>query len=253
MYKPATTFIFPHLVFLKDVSFKSWSDSKTTKIYKLDWDSFDEAILKRHIARKANCWPSTEFKLVQKFDSYYETLLHSLRFAIPNDYLTEIRRMTQMALSEWGTSRTFDTDIREMCLGPAIECIKVAFKLIADCAYDENSNYFLRVNNKYLLAPLMLFRFWQHQTGSGLIADNSGFDKLESKLAWLKFTSDCADDVDYGTKAELHHLDRFLKSFKNQAESIQKAISSNSKLAVGGSHVGPVISESLEKKPEVYI
>lgn len=249
MYKPAATFIFPHLVFLRDASFKSWSESKTTKIYKLDWDSFDEAILKRHIARNAKCWPDTKFQSVQKFDSYYETLLHSLRFAIPNNYLTEIRRMTQMAMSEWGTSRTFDTDIREMCLGPAIECIRVAFNLISDCAYDENTNYFLRVNNKYLLAPLMLFRFWQHQTGSGLIADHSGFNKLESKYNWLKSNENCTA----GILDEICALSKFMVFFKGQAESIQQAITSNSKLAEGGSHVGPVISESLEKKPEVYI
>lgn len=244
MYKPATTFIFPHLVFLKDVSFKSWSDSKTTKIYKLDWDSFDEAILKRHIARKANCWPSTEFKLVQKFDSYYETLLHSLRFAIPNDYLTEIRRMTQMALSVCGTSRTFDTDIREMCLGPAIECIKVAFKLIADCAYDESTNYFLRVNNKYLLAPMLLFRFWQHQTGSGVVADHSGFDKLESKYKEIRYVKKCTSDI----LDEIYALDKFLTFFRGQADSIQNAISESNKLELGGSSSGPSIEGSASSK-----
>jgi hypothetical protein len=260
MYKPANAFVFPHLVFLKDVSFRSWSEQgKTTKLYKFDWEKFDEAILKEHIAWNAKSWPNTTFPFVQKFNSYYETILRSLRFAIPQHYLTEIRRMTQMAVMEWGVNRPFDTNIRDMCLGPAIKCIQVAFELIADCAYDEETNYFLRVDNKYVLPHMLLFRFWQHQTGSGMIMEHSDFNKIESRLGSLKRCTSKSPGMDN----EIKSLEKFINFFAQQAEDIQSAFSDNVKMEVGGSASGPVVAESkapenksvtvLEKIPGVFI
>jgi hypothetical protein len=259
MYKPASTFVFPRLVFLKDVSFRSWSEqSKTTKLYKLDWDGFDEAILKRHIDWNAQCWPSTKFPFIQKFDSYYEGLLQSLRFTISNNYLTEIRRMTQTAMTEWGINRPFDTNIKEMCHGPAIKCIQVAFELIADCAYDEKDNYFLRVDNKYLIAPLLMFRFWQHQTGSHMIGVNSDFHKLQSLLDGLKDNKNYFDEK--VKVSEITSLDRFLGAFNGQAEAIQKVISDGTKIEATGS-VGTVLKDvpaatittKEESRPRMFI
>ena len=257
MYKPASTFVFPHLVFLKDVSFKSWSEQgKTTKLYKFDWDGFDEAILKRYLDWNAQCWPSAKFPFIQKFDSYYEGLLQSLRFTISNNYLTEIRRMTQMAMAEWGINRPFDTNMREICHSPAIKCIQVAFELIADCAYDEKDNYFLRIDNKYLIAPLLMFRFWQHQTGSYMIGVNSDFHKLQSLLECLKDSKTYTDEK--AKVSEIIALEKFLQAFNDQAEAIQKAISDGTKIEAVGS-VGTVLKNSPaatamgESRPKVFI
>ena len=253
MYKPVTAFIFPHLVFLKDVSFKSWSEQNKTKLYKLDWDSFDEAILKRHVEWNAKCWPSTKFSFIQKFDLYYEGLLQSLRFAIPNHYLTEIRRVTQTTMTEWGINRPFDTNIKEMCLGPAIKCIQVAFELIADCAYDEQTNYFLRIDNKYLIAPLLMFRFWQHQTGPGKIGEHSNFHNLLSRIDCFKTNKNYPNEKAW--VSEIAALERFLKAFNDQAEAVQKAFSDNVKLETAGSNPVPVAAgmPTTEEKTRVFI
>jgi len=249
MFKPSSAFVFPHLVFIKDVSFKSWSDSsKTTKLYKLDWTSYDAAIKKDYENHFVKCWPCETYAFVQTFNSYYESILQSLRFAVPQHYMDEIRRNTQMALSEW-ISRPFDTAIREMCLAPAIKYVEVAFKLLVDCAYDEDTQYFLRVDNKYVLPHMLLFRFWSHQTGSGMIMDHSDFGRLESRLASLK-----KHNIDFpGKDQEIASLEKFITFFANQAEEIQHAIvetqtGAKAPSKPGSVTTGPCIGPSIEGK-----
>lgn len=258
MYKPASTHIFPHLVFLDEISLKSESD-KTLKLYKLDWDEFDSAILKRHIDWNAKCWPSSNIPIIQKFDEYYEGILQSLRFAIPFSYLNEIRRVTQSAMVEWNTNRPFDTCVREMCLEPAISYIETAFKLLCDCAYDVETKYYYRADNKYILAPMLLYRFWQHQTGSGRITDHAGFESLKSRLAWALEISNSSTSQTISvehikrSKLEAEALKKFLKYFEDRSNKIQESFNNNVSLEVCGS-VSPgtvVQGPSIEPKTEV--
>jgi hypothetical protein len=163
-----------------------------------------------------------------------------------------------MAMTEWSINRPFDTTIKEMCHSPAIKCIQVAFELIADCAYDEKDNYFLRVDNKYLIAPLLMFRFWQHQTGSGMIKEHSNFHKLQSILECLE-TSKNNSDKD-APALEIIALERFLGAFNGQAEAIQKVISEGTKIEATGSE-GKILKDSPaatviaigESRPKVFI
>jgi hypothetical protein len=262
MYKPASTHIFPHLVFLDEISLKSESD-KTTKLYKLDWDDFDSAVLKRHIDWNAKCWPDSSIPIIQKFDEYYEGILQSLRFAIPFSYLNEIRRVTQCAMIEWSIHRSFDTDIREMCLKPAIRYIETAFKLICDCAYDTGTKYYYRADNKYILAPMLLYRFWQHQTGSGRITDHAGFDSLKSRLAWAitVSTSDTSQTISAEgierSKLEAEALKKFLNYFEDRSNKIQESFDNSIKIEVCGSaSPGAVIQgpsiEATEVEKRIY-
>lgn len=209
MFKPASSPVFPHLVFLKDVTFGT-SQAKTskTKLYKLDWQGFDSTINDKfqsdwksvHIPdpeapiKMPDLWllSKKDIPIVQIFNKQYEDILQSLLFAVPQNYAEEIRNSTQAAILEWNKERHFDTVIREMCLKPAIKHIEVAFKLLCDCIYDEKTNYFSRTDNKYLLPHVLLFRFWQHQTGSGCIMNNSDFDTLRDKLTYLKKGHPCA-------------------------------------------------------------
>lgn len=48
MFRIPHNFIFPRLVSLKELKFKSWSNQDTTTLYKLDWDTHDSKKLKRH-------------------------------------------------------------------------------------------------------------------------------------------------------------------------------------------------------------
>lgn len=166
--------LFPRFSPQGEVSFKSWSDSqKTTDTYKLDWDTIDNIKKERYNRNinKESPYPGT---LPELYDNWVKNMI----FAIPNTYKAEIRRCTHLALLEWGTNRPFDTMIREICLEPAISYIYVSFRLIADCLYDKEANYFYRGEDKAYATQAMLYKFWSFQTGSGLIKKHARFENL---------------------------------------------------------------------------
>jgi hypothetical protein len=183
--------LFPNLNFQSEAQFKSWSpdgpdfkrasnSGKTTSIFKLDWGAVDKIKEDRwlkDIAKTSDSkFPGT---LPQKYDSWVKGML----FALPENYLSEIRRCARLAQTEWGTGRGFDTMIREICLQPAVEYAYVAFRLMADCLYDASTNYFYRGPDKGIATQALLYKFWSFQTGRGLVRSNSGFDKLDTSYS----------------------------------------------------------------------
>lgn len=187
MLRLSHSLMFPHLVRQGETTFKSHSDSnKSTDIYKLNWAPMDEAREYNWIRWKGN-GPLTSdqtFYLIKypgimprKYDEWVKDLL----FAIPRHYLDEIRRTANLAVLEWGRERGFDTMIREICLEPAINYTYVSFRLLADCIYDPETNYFDRHDDKIIAPQALLYKFWSGQTGRGLIRDHAKFDKI----TWL--------------------------------------------------------------------
>lgn len=170
---------FPRLVHLEDTSFKSWSDSqKTTGIYKLDWNQIDELKKKRFLEHYSRCNPP-QIVFPGTLPSEYDQWVKNLLFAIPTHYMAEIRRCAKTALMEWGVERHFDTMIREICLEPAISYIFVAFRMLADCLYDSETNYFYRGDDKIIAPQALLYKFWSFQTGRGLVKGHAQFHRLE--------------------------------------------------------------------------
>tara|TARA_Y100000310_G_C20673817_1_gene811725 strand:+ start:924 stop:1631 length:708 start_codon:yes stop_codon:yes gene_type:complete len=180
---------FPKLKFVRKVSFSSWSSKKKTAIYKLDWTQFDKFILEAR-----NNWIEMHKQNDTNMDfnhavppalpKKYEKLIQDLRFAIPTNYKREITYFAKFGLSEWQQERNFDTSIRDLCLKPGIEAINVAFRLITDCTYSNKRNDFYRGDNCFMIANLLIYRFWSSQTGRGRIYYNAELDKLEQHDNW---------------------------------------------------------------------
>ena len=175
---------FPKLVYVKDVNFKSRSEtdeSKSSQLYRLDWTSFDRKQKEKFEKWRDENWKDHGMEYVPSLPENYDKWMDGLRFAINHSYKNEIYRNTRRSLEEWGIKRSFDTVIREMCLKPAEMHVEVAFKLIADCMYDEDTNYFYRGSARAILSHALLYRFWFHQTGRGLVKVKAEWDKLEWK------------------------------------------------------------------------
>ena len=175
---------FPRLVYITSTRFKknTLTGAKgETSVFKVDWDGFDERSRKRHDEWNKKCWPDLNVEFVYQFPEKHEKMLKGMQFAIPSNYLREIKRHVWQARSEWSYvgDLHFDTSVRETCLYPSIAHTKTAFYLLTDCSYDESTNYYDRRDERILYQYLMLYRFWQHQTGRGLIDSHSGFDHLE--------------------------------------------------------------------------
>ena len=178
-----TAIWFPKLVYDKSVIFKSWSGNgktRETKLYRLDWSYLD-----KHVIDYFEQWRQTNnqnCEFIDALDSKYDKWLKSMRFAIPAHYLAEIRRNAQQGLIEWGLERRFDTCVREHCLKPAESHINIAFYLINDCIYDEDTNYFYRRPDRVVLHSAMLLKFWAEQTGSWVALEKANIFTLEERL-----------------------------------------------------------------------
>ena len=177
---------FPKLSYQKHVSFGSWGNSNDKKsscpVYKLDWSYKEQKCQEDHDKWLKQCHPNKKIPLHPDLPQKYEEWVKGMLFAIPNDYLKEIREHSQRGLAEWDKERGFDTNVREYCLKSAIAHIDIAFYLIGDCAYDPEENYFYRGDDKFLLHHVMGYKFWSNQTGRGLIKHHSGLDELETRF-----------------------------------------------------------------------
>ncbi len=161
-----------------------WDDnpdpSKTKKIgaistpvhlYKLDWESFEKKKKDRF---------NDDMAWIDPLPNEYMKTLNDLVFCLRKDYLSEIRYCTRMAFLEWGKQRHFDTVIREVCLEPAQAYVRVAFKLICDCPFDEEKHYYREHDwVRRIAVHAMLYRFWHGQTGRGLLWRNAEMDRLD--------------------------------------------------------------------------
>lgn len=194
--------IFPRLVFSRETNFKSWSGKDTTPIYRLGWEIFDEQLFAKHAAAESRITSRLPIPFTHALPEKWDNWVNHFEYVIPQHCLKEIHRTAFLAFGEWGMERGFDTVIREMCLGPAIAFVNVAFSLIADCAYDKETNYFYRKEDKAILKNVLMYRFWGHQTGRGcrwFNADLHDWDarllKYRSTMSTCKLIEDFLNDI----------------------------------------------------------
>lgn len=205
MLKPF--FVFPKLIYLHEFE-KKHEDGKisTHQLYSLDWSKFNIEIEKDFRERID--------KSIYKGMSYYgalpekwETTLHSFIFSLNSNYLQEIRSNIIIANTGWSTPRPFDTMIRDICLGPYIESIYVAFRLLGDCVFDIDDGYFSRKLYRKIATQLMLVKFWTHQTGRGLIEDHARMSILDECLKLEMVSKEYKD-----------YVSQFLKDYREYHE-----------------------------------
>ena len=57
-----------------------------------------------------------------------------------------------------------------------------ALWLLADCAYDPENKYYIKTPTKIILPHAMAWKFWQHQTGRGLLWGKARMDDLDNRI-----------------------------------------------------------------------
>jgi hypothetical protein len=154
-------------------------DPRDVSIYCLDWTDFDAQLKKNHDARIRDRGRGSK-KYEPALPPQYEEMLAKLEFAISDEYMTEIHRNTRRAVEEWCVERSFDTDILEYCLNPGIAHIDTALYLLDDCLFDSKTHYWLNHDTtiKKIAQCVMLYKFWKHQTGGGIVWSLSKADNL---------------------------------------------------------------------------
>lgn len=173
--------LFPTIIYLDEKLIKIGNEKRFFHICKLDWSYSDKK--KKEDYEK---WLKNHNEGIHRYygdlPEEYDKYVKEQKFLLNGTYLHEIKRTATQGYIEWATERHFDTSIREMCLKPAQSFIEVSFKLLADCIYDEKTQYFSRDEKRYILDNMMLYKFWQHQTGRGLVKFYAEIDELEDQI-----------------------------------------------------------------------
>lgn len=196
--------LFPRLVHVKDAeNFKS--ESSYVGIYRLDWSGMEKILKDKHDQKTRDKIKSLEdydrkypegktsdgipvvrpqcpSNFYPALPPQYKKVCDSFQFALTPNHRKEIIRNARRALDERGLERNFDTMMRDICLEPASTHTYVAFRLLADCIYDPETNFFDRGPFKKIAPEIMLYRMWFHQTGWGLIWEKAGIPELERSL-----------------------------------------------------------------------
>lgn len=170
---------FPKLVYVGKVS-RSKPKEVWGNLYRLDWVHQEGIIRDKYDQWVKDYQPNRGLEFIPAIPIEYSDWMEGLTFALQGVYLREIKRNARQAVTEWNIPRDFDTSIREMCLAPASEHIKVAFKLLGDCIYDEETHYYSREGKRRLFSYAALSRFWYRQTGSYYAKCNAELPKLEA-------------------------------------------------------------------------
>ena len=85
---------FPNLVFEKEVKFGSRNSSVygSSRVYRLDWSQHEDTHKKDYEHWAKTSWAECELEYVPSIPEEYDIWVKGLRFAIPANYLREIRR-----------------------------------------------------------------------------------------------------------------------------------------------------------------
>ena len=174
------TLIFPKLRYIQDAEFH-YRDGKiqTIPLYSLDWSYKDLKCKAAHQKWLSTSWPGVDVPFMTSLPQKYDEWITNLTFALSYDYKKEIIRNARQSVEEWNIKRSFDTNVREQCLSPAIEHVYVAFYLLSDCVYDKVTNYFNRSKNDFLIKYCLSYKFWSYQTGRGCRRGHSHISELE--------------------------------------------------------------------------
>lgn len=193
-------------------------------LYRLDWRDVDEAKIHAHtkwLKERKDLPVSKWVPFTPLTNPAWATRLDNLQFAVTDSYGEEIRRLTEMAMSEWDRSRLFDTLVKDACLAPAISMVQTAFFLLSDCIWDPEGRpvlisrgrpipeefvslthepYWLRGTEKKTYEVALLIRFWDRQTSRGLVASQAGLNDLINPRPTLS-----ADDSEaFRLRTDLH-------------------------------------------------
>lgn len=184
--------VFPELKIIND---KWYVDSTYDKFYlcELDWSMLDSwkingfvNNIRGRITKPLSEVESVAFDTLIKDNDWqnwlYPTELEPLyknfqQFVVPQSYYKEIEHYKNLALSERDRKTGLDTNVRDRVFEVSETAVKIYFYLIYDAIYMWNTklftDQFFKQGDLELMQSLWLYRFWKHQTGSGLVINKS--------------------------------------------------------------------------------
>lgn len=150
-------------------------------LYQLDWMQCDAIKLDDHVKWVNDHHEGKDIPFVPTLPKIIDETVCNQLFALNGEYLRAIRSHTRMARDVWNLGLSMDTMARDRALSPTAALVWSALWLLADCAYDPETQYYIRTATKIILPYAMAWKFWQYQTGRGLIWRKAKLHKLEKR------------------------------------------------------------------------
>jgi len=208
-------------------------------LYSLDWSEKDRIMREDFENWVRRCWPQKVIdgktpEFVPLFPPEFDDEVKGYKFMLSPFYLREIRHESQLGVLEWNRERGFDTLMREECLAGAIAHFSSAFTLLADCIVEPQPEDGLLgwSHDLWTLRAILLYKFWERETGRGCVARHSHLDKY--------------DDGDWRNRydgKQREHLECFLDAVKRQYDLHDK-----SACAIVSGVDSPLVAELLPAK-----
>ncbi len=166
----ARSLIFPTLLAVT-------TDQDGDILHQLSWE-------KKELAHHETKFSPHDDQYLTALPQPYDDWIKSIQYSLTSEYIREIEHMSNAGKMEWGRTRRFDTMVREFCLEPAIAHIWTAFRLLADCAWDEPNRWWYRDKNlDHVIIPYALaYKFWRNQTGIGMTKSHARIPDLSQRL-----------------------------------------------------------------------
>lgn len=202
--------LFPSFKFQDTISFKN-QDAKI-RIYKLDWAPIDK-IKEERWAELLNCSPPP-FPFPGTLPAHLKDTVDNQLYALPEPFLEEIRLYSLKATEEFGNKglEGFKSNPFTAPASPAASFILNAFNILADCAYDPDTNYFSRSNLKYVLAYILAYKFWAFQITPTILDRYSGLRELSLELQGLdQMAPEISKDLNNYYQLLNEHLKELIK------------------------------------------
>jgi hypothetical protein len=227
MLRLPKSLLFPSLTHLEDVSFKNMPTGLKTGVFKLDWAKTDEIKLDRW-KEQFPCSPAP-VPFCGTLPNDLMSWVDSMRFALSEDYLQEIRHCSMKAAKEWDRKRPVAKHGVDPAVGPTISYVDSAFQLLSDCLFDPETHFYSRSGLK-LVAPYVLsHRFWAYQTPPRDAKAWVNLHELSLLLAGLK--TDDTQTYLFGTKIiqslQNHSKNLEETQYRNKKEEARPAINMN--------------------------
>jgi hypothetical protein len=176
--------LFPRLRHLGEAKLEhpSGKHGHTRGLFQLDWQGCDAIKLDDHIKWVRDQHPDKDLPFVNTLPPIIDETVKNQFFALDEQYLNSIRSHSQAARDIWGARYSMDTMARDRAMQPAEALVHSALWLLADCAYDPEAKYYIRTPTKIILPHAMAWKFWQYQTGRGLLWRKARLYDLEDRV-----------------------------------------------------------------------
>ena len=162
MFKPPRRPFFPNLISTEKNNRRE--DKPADVLYTLDWN-YKEKSTQKDVTKPRYIVTTPELR----------KWLDEQTFRLSQSYIREINYQTSQAVEEYNHYCGMDTAVRDYLLAAPQTHIDNAFYLVCDGLELKGRSF----KYKSIVHSMLLLRFWENQTGDGLIVPFSDIGKLD--------------------------------------------------------------------------